>query len=267
MSDAPRIGLPLISANQSQKEVTHNESLIILDALHGGVLSRTTTAPPATPTEGDAYIVPGGATGDWQGHTDEIAYYFGSVWNFLPATSASGLPVYVVDDDNYVKWYLGSPNTYVVVAFGAATVSNFTDLDDAPTSYTGHALKGVRVNSAETALEFYDRDEVVQELGSISGAVAVNLSSGQYIRATIAGDVTFSFTGDPAEGFARGLTFDLDNPGGSPTFVVTWPAAVLWAAGTEPTLTAGGRDLIVLAAVNGTGAPFYVGALAVSNMS
>ena len=90
MATTPRIGLPLPSESQAQKATTVSEALVIVDALHGGVLSRTTTAPPGSPADGDAYIVAAGATGAWAGHDDEIAYWFQSAWNFLGATVASG---------------------------------------------------------------------------------------------------------------------------------------------------------------------------------
>lgn len=58
-------------------------------------------------------------------------------------------------------WYCtsnagGTLNTTAVtyVQFGGTTVGAFTDLTDVPGSYTGHALKVVRVNSGETGLEF-----------------------------------------------------------------------------------------------------------------
>ncbi|TDQ43782.1 DUF2793 domain-containing protein [Tepidicella xavieri] len=46
------------------------------------VTSRTTAAPPASPTEGDRYIVPAGATGAWAGRTDQIAVRINGVWEY-----------------------------------------------------------------------------------------------------------------------------------------------------------------------------------------
>jgi hypothetical protein len=45
-----------------------------------------------------------------------------------------------------------TPVTYV--QFGGTTVGAFTDLTDVPATYTGASLKVVRVNAAETGLEF-----------------------------------------------------------------------------------------------------------------
>lgn len=46
------------------------------------VTSRTVTTPPASPAEGDRYIVPSGATGDWSGRTDQIAVRIGGAWEY-----------------------------------------------------------------------------------------------------------------------------------------------------------------------------------------
>jgi hypothetical protein len=76
MTDTPRLALPAIEAAQAQKHVTHNEALVLLDALvQLTVESRTLTAPPDTPVEGAAYIPASGATGAWSGWDGQIAVY------------------------------------------------------------------------------------------------------------------------------------------------------------------------------------------------
>jgi len=63
-----------------------NESLVLLDTVSQlSVLSMTTQTPPASPNEGDRYIVPAGATDAWAGHTNDIAVYLDDAWIFLPA--------------------------------------------------------------------------------------------------------------------------------------------------------------------------------------
>ncbi|KAA2283464.1 DUF2793 domain-containing protein, partial [Arenimonas fontis] len=46
------------------------------------VTSRSTTTPPASPAEGDRYIVPAGATGAWAGRTDQIAVWVNGAWEY-----------------------------------------------------------------------------------------------------------------------------------------------------------------------------------------
>ncbi len=63
-SHSARLTLPYVAAGQLQKHVTVNEALARLDALtQTAVISRTVAAEPASPTEGDLYILPPGATG------------------------------------------------------------------------------------------------------------------------------------------------------------------------------------------------------------
>ena len=45
------------------------------------VQSKTTTAPPGSPSEGDAYIPAATATGDWTGQEHKLAMYY-SGWIF-----------------------------------------------------------------------------------------------------------------------------------------------------------------------------------------
>jgi len=75
----------LVSRNfgQAQKHVTHNEALQVLDALvQASALDRTRTSPPATPNEGDRYIVAVSATGDWAGQDATLAVYANGGWMF-----------------------------------------------------------------------------------------------------------------------------------------------------------------------------------------
>jgi hypothetical protein len=84
MTDTPHLGLPLIAAAQAQKHVTHNEALASLDALvHLAVKERNRTEPPATPEEGDRYLVGQDATGAFAGHDGEIALFDLGAWRFL----------------------------------------------------------------------------------------------------------------------------------------------------------------------------------------
>src|SRR5262249_44558040 len=81
MTDTPRLGLPAIEAAQAQKHVTHNEALVLLDALvQLAVESRTLTAPPGSPAEGDCYIPASGASGAWSGWDLQVAAFAGGGW-------------------------------------------------------------------------------------------------------------------------------------------------------------------------------------------
>lgn len=82
MTTSPNLAMPYLVASQAQKEVTHNEALADLDCLSQlCAVSRTLTTPPASPSDGVAYIVPASATGAWTGQTGCVALYF-SGWRF-----------------------------------------------------------------------------------------------------------------------------------------------------------------------------------------
>ena len=82
--DTPILALPLIMPSQAQKHVTHNEAVLLLDALvHLAVISRALGTPPGSPAEADRYIVATGASGDWAGQAGRIALRQDGAWRFL----------------------------------------------------------------------------------------------------------------------------------------------------------------------------------------
>jgi hypothetical protein len=103
MTDTPHLGLPLIAASQSQKHVTHNEALYILDTLvQLAVLDRDLSTPPGSPSEGQRWIVGASPTGAWAGHANHIAAWKDSAWQFsVPKT---GWLAYVVDENSLLAW-------------------------------------------------------------------------------------------------------------------------------------------------------------------
>ena len=84
MSSTPHLGLPLLAAAQAQKHVTHNEALMLVDALlQLAVISRALAAPPGSPEEGDRYLVAASASGGWSGHDGALACFINGVWRFV----------------------------------------------------------------------------------------------------------------------------------------------------------------------------------------
>jgi hypothetical protein len=86
MSQSTRLSLPYLAAAQAQKHVTVNESLLRLDAVvQLSARSATTSAQPASPSDGDVYLLPAGKTGvAWGVMADgAIAYYRDGVWEQL----------------------------------------------------------------------------------------------------------------------------------------------------------------------------------------
>lgn len=87
MSDTSLIlGLPYIQPAQAQKHVTHNEALRVLDAVvQLNVLSAALPTPPVTPAEGDRYLVPAAAGGDWTGYDTQLAVWDNGAWLYIAA--------------------------------------------------------------------------------------------------------------------------------------------------------------------------------------
>ena len=82
--DTPLLNLPLLQPAQAQKHVTHNEALRLLDiTVQLAVLDRDLNTPPATPTEGDRYIIGPAPTGAWAGRAGQIAAFWGGLWAYV----------------------------------------------------------------------------------------------------------------------------------------------------------------------------------------
>lgn len=103
MATTNHLAITLLETAQAQKDVTVNEALARIDAvLNTGAIDRTLSAPPGSPNEGDVYIVAAGASGDWAGQEDAIAYYDGGVWRFI--TPREGMRLWVNDEDTaYIR--------------------------------------------------------------------------------------------------------------------------------------------------------------------
>lgn len=83
MTETHCLNLPYILPSQSQKHVTHNEALRMLDALvQIAVLDRDLTAPPGAPEDGARFIVAADATDGWAGHDGRIAAWQDGAWAF-----------------------------------------------------------------------------------------------------------------------------------------------------------------------------------------
>lgn len=83
--------------------------------------------------------------------------------------------------------------------------------------------------------------EKVQNLNNITGAVTINPSAGNIIKATVTGAVTFTL--NASETGCRVLTLMLTNAG---AYTITWPATVKWPGGDAPTFEATGTSLVNL---------------------
>lgn len=95
-----------------------------------------------------------------------------------------------------------------------------------------------------------DYGEVTNAIGSIGGGTQdIDLTLGNSVTATVdTSTTTFTFSNPTASDEQCGFVLYLTN-GGSQT--VNWPAAVDWAGGTAPTLTAAGKDILCFTTIDG----------------
>lgn len=106
-SSTPRLGLPYLAASQAQKHVTLNAAMADLDSLvQTAIVSRSVTAQPADPLDGQIWLVPPEAVGaDWEGMIDRLARYEAGGWATVPVVE--GHLVYVKDEKTLILFGAG----------------------------------------------------------------------------------------------------------------------------------------------------------------
>ena len=115
MTTTPNLALPYIDAAQAQKHVTHNEAIRGLDALvQTAIVTRTLSAPPATPADGACYILAAAGTSGWTGYTTgTVAAWQDGIWVFY--APKTGWLAWVIDEAttvtfNGTAWVVFGPN-------------------------------------------------------------------------------------------------------------------------------------------------------------
>lgn len=88
-----RYKLPLLAVSQGQKEVTHNEALVLVDALlHMSV--EDTLSDALVPTDediGKCWLIIGTPTGAWVNKSGQIGVWIGGSWRFLTPQDGMGV--------------------------------------------------------------------------------------------------------------------------------------------------------------------------------
>ncbi|WP_227751865.1 DUF2793 domain-containing protein [Tabrizicola oligotrophica] len=195
MADTPNLVLPYLAANQSQKHVTMNEALRRLDALvQVTVQSAALATPPASPTEGQRWILPAAPSGVWAGHAGQIAAWQDGAWAFYAPLDGwtavdvssdtvllynggtgiwTGLITGVFSDAAFTLQDDIDPTKqarFQIAGFAAAATRVFT-LPDANTTLAGLAV--AQTFSAKQTLSNANND-----LGTSTGTGTTNLASG-----------------------------------------------------------------------------------------
>lgn len=102
--ETTRHKLPLLAVSQAQKEITHNEALVRIDALLHPVVEDELAVPPLVGDAdiGKCWIVAAAPVGDWAGQAEQIAVWIGGGWRFCAA--ADGMRVRVQSSGTDLVW-------------------------------------------------------------------------------------------------------------------------------------------------------------------
>ncbi len=192
MATTNHLAITLLEQSQAQKDVTVNEALARIDAvLNTGAVDVSLALPPATPSEGDVYIVAASATDDWAGQEGSVAYYDGGVWRFI--APRTGMRLWVQGEGKDYIYFDGQWNaeTNYWRGFDQAQYHNLKALTDA----VNIAWDARYYPVAEVTLA--DNRTLDNPSNAIAGAVYRLI-----VRQDAIGGHTLSFAGDYA--FAGG---------------------------------------------------------------
>lgn len=228
MANSPRLGLPYLVAGQAQKELSHNDALNDLESLAQiSVINRTTSTPPATPSDGDSYIIGASPTGAWAGNANAVASYY-SGWRIKPAKT--GWIAYVQAEAVLVIFDGTAWNIFKgVVPLGSAAAPSYSFVGDSDTGIYSPGANQLAVATAG-----------VQRL-TVDATGNTALSGGL----TVSGTITGSITGNAATVTTNAnLTGDVTSTGNTTTVAKIAGVAVGTPTGTgnvvfsaAPTLT------------------------------
>ncbi|MFT3996713.1 MAG: DUF2793 domain-containing protein [Asticcacaulis sp.] len=212
LQNTPALGLPLLQSGQAQKHITLNEALWRLDAcVQARVLSRSVGVQPTSPQEGDAYILPEGATGaDWSSmEARAFVARHGGYWERLDLPE--GALVYIADEGVFV---VRASSDWLALS---ATFGELQNLDRVGIGGTADNTNRLSVNSPQVLFNHAGQGSLVylNKADPVDEAALV-LQSGFSTRAMLGllGDdrLTLKVSADGST-FADVLTVEADSVG------------------------------------------------------
>ena len=136
---------------------------------------------------------------------------------------------------NLIDGYTGTTaelNTLDVTAQGTAEASRVVTAD----------ASGITTN-----LKTKKQIEIVNVVGTVSGATAINFALGNVATAVLASGGSFTISNAPTSGVYGKFKLILTNGG---TVADPWHASVKFAGGTTPTLTTSGVDVLTFETID-----------------
>ena len=135
---------------------------------------------------------------------------------------------------------------------GTTAELNYNDI---PTLGTVESSKTVTADAVGTTkkLKTQEQTEIVNAVGTVSTATAINFALGNVVTAVLASGGSFTISNAPTSGIYGKFKLILTNGG---TVADPWHASVKFAGGTTPTLTTSGIDILTFETID-NGANWY----------
>ena len=135
---------------------------------------------------------------------------------------------------------------------GTTAELNYNDI---PTLGTVESSKTVTADAVGTTkkLKTQEQTEIVNAVGTVSTATAINFALGNVVTAVLASGGSFTISNAPTSGVYGKFKLILTNGG---TVADPWHASVKFAGGTTPTLTTSGIDILTFETID-AGANWY----------
>jgi len=150
---------------------------------------------------------------------------------------------------------VSSTHTELNLLDGVTATTAELNYNDIPTLGTVESSKAVTADAVGTTkkIKTQAQTEIVNAIGAVSTATAIDFDEGNVVTAVIASGGSFTITNAPASGVYGKFKLILTNGGAASSI---FPSSVKWAGGTEPTWTTSGIDIITFETID-AGANWY----------
>ncbi|WP_180356027.1 DUF2793 domain-containing protein [Aliirhizobium smilacinae] len=240
MSDrSTNLKMPFIMPSQAQKHVTHNQALLLLDAIVHLSVVEERGSPASTPQPGDRFVIASAPTGSWAGRAGQIAIWQDDYWAYV--TPQAGWRAWF-ENSGRLKVFNGSgwedlplPENAGVTTLGVSATADDTNRISvsSPASLFNHAGNShqIKVNKAAAT----DTATLLFQSGWTGHA-----------EMGLAGNTDFSIKVSNGSEWKTGLAID----GAGRVSKPNQPAARVYRSGTSFTPTAGQQSGVSAFAVN-----------------